>query len=330
MFDDPNIFRTVVTSGAAFGCIFFAWGMALLIWTRKQRKRDEQISQRMGFNSAETSDTAGRILRLWHDGREATTIVPGKERAQSFLRRLDQMRHDAGWETPMQMLILMVGGLSLLLFVVGFMVTNNIIVATCAGAFILMAFMIFLKQAISKRTALFERQLVDALELAARSLRVGQPLVGSFELIAEEVDAPVGPLFAGICQQQGLGVGLDDAIRSAARDSGSADMKFFATSVVIQLRSGGNLADMMDRLAFVIRDRMRLARRVRVLTAQTQFSKRILQALPCAIFVILCLINPEYMQPLYTTSTGKTILGIAGAGLLTGTYIMNRLAVIRY
>jgi tight adherence protein B len=107
-------------------------------------------------------------------------------------------------------------------------------------------------------------------------------------------------------------------------------MKFFATSVVIQLRSGGNLADMMDRLAFVIRDRMRLARRVRVLTAQTQFSKRILQALPFAIFVILCLINPEYMQPLYTTSTGKTILGAAGAGLLAGTYTMNRLAVLRY
>jgi tight adherence protein B len=240
------------------------------------------------------------------------------------------MRLDAGWQTPAQTITMGLAAASLLMFVLAFLITQSMLVSLCAGAAVIMAFSIIIKQAISKRARLFERQLVDALELAARSLRVGQPLVGSFSLIAEEISAPVGPLFAAVCQQQGMGMGLDEAIRVAGDQSGSADMKFFATSVIIQLRSGGNLADMMERLAFVIRDRMRLARRVRVLTAQTQFSKRVLQALPFIVFVVLSLINPEYMQPLYTTDKGKFVLGLAASGLILGTWTMNRLAVIRY
>jgi tight adherence protein B len=103
----------------------------------------------------------------------------------------------------------------------------------------------------------------------------------------------------------------------------------FATSIVIQLRSGGNLAEMMERLAYVIRERMRLARRVRVLTAQTQFSKRILLLLPIVIFVILNMLNPEYMHPLFSSSAGQKILFVAASGLLIGSWMMNKLSVLK-
>src|SRR6185295_2341557 len=157
----------------------------------------------------------------------------------------------------------------------------------------------------SRRTALFETQFVDALDIAARSLRAGHPLVGAFRLIAEEIAPPVGSLFAQICQAQELGLSIERAIHEVAKTFNNADVRIFGTSIAIQLRSGGNLADMMDRLAYVMRDRMRLNRRVRVLTAQTQFSKRILAALPIFIFVALNTLNPGYMQPLYTTEMGK-------------------------
>jgi tight adherence protein B len=107
-------------------------------------------------------------------------------------------------------------------------------------------------------------------------------------------------------------------------------MKLFATSVIIQVRSGGNLADMMYRLADVIRDRMRLKRRVRVLTAQTQLSKRVLLALPFLLFGALNLLNPTYMMPLYTTAMGRMLLIIAGTGLILGAWMMNRLSVLKY
>ena len=123
---------------------------------------------------------------------------------------------------------------------------------------------------------------------------------------------------------------LEAALRQAAAKSTSPDLKLFATSVAIQLRSGGNLASMMEGLSAVIRDRMRLSQRVRVLTAQTQFSKRILAALPLVLFVLLNLINPQYVEPLYATTGGQLLLALAAAGVLLGVYVMNRMAVLRF
>jgi tight adherence protein B len=107
-------------------------------------------------------------------------------------------------------------------------------------------------------------------------------------------------------------------------------MKIFAVSVVIQLRSGGNLANMMERVTWVIRERMRLNRRARVLTAEAQLSKWVLLALPILLFLGLSLMRPEYMQPLYSTSAGRIMLLVGTGSLLIGSWLMNRMSVLRY
>ena len=145
-----------------------------------------------------------------------------------------------------------------------------------------------------------------------------------------EIAAPVGALFGEICQQQALGVSIEHAIRDAAERSTSEDMRLLATSVAIQSRSGGNLVDMIERLAFVIRDRKRLNRRVRVLTAQTQLGKRILAGLPFVLFALLTVLNPDYMTPLYSTAMGRMLLAGAAVSVLIGIYVMNRMAVLRF
>ena len=104
----------------------------------------------------------------------------------------------------------------------------------------------------------------------------------------------------------------------------------FTASLVIQLRTGGNLADMLELLGHVIRDRRRLFRRVRTLTAQTQLSKRVLVVVPFVLFVMLYVLNPDYLKPLYATSTGVILLLTAGALLGVGTWFMNRIAILRY
>jgi tight adherence protein B len=210
------------------------------------------------------------------------------------------------------------------------LITMNSVVAGCAALAVLLLSWVWLQQKLARRVAIFESQLIDALGLAARSLRAGHPLPGSFRMIAQEIPPPIGKVFADICQQQDLGVGLDFALRKAADDYASPDLKLFATSIIIQLHSGGNLADMMERLAEVVRDRMRLARRVRVLLAQSQLSKYILLALPFVMFLILNLLSPEFMKPLYTTPLGHRLLLIAAGGLLIGAWVMNRLSIIRY
>ncbi|HSU69761.1 MAG TPA: type II secretion system F family protein [Tepidisphaeraceae bacterium] len=327
MGSDPQRLLAYLSAAAAFGLVLSLWLLLVLLWSSRRRARDTQLRQRLTFeDSTGIGPNGGRVLRLWHDGREATTIVPGLRGNRGIGGWLMKLRADAGLETPISQAMLT---LTVVLFMVGavtFLITSSVLVSVMGVAGALVVFWIYLSQRIARRSAKFERQLMDALQLSARSLRVGHPLVGSFRLIAEEIPAPVGELFGSICQQQALGVPMGDALREVAEKTLSEDLKLFATCVIIQLRSGGNLADMMDRLAQVIRERQRLARRVKVLTTQTQFSKRVLLALPFLMYVILNVMNPDYMHPLYSTTGGRLMLFVAAIGLLLGWLTMNWLS----
>jgi tight adherence protein B len=252
------------------------------------------------------------------------------EKGFSPVQYLEDLRVQADWTTPLSSAVLGLLGVMALVAAASYLITGMVFVAIAAPAATVIVFWIYLTSRIAKRQNVFERSLIDALELSARSLRAGHPLLGSFQLIADEIPAPVGVIFAEICQQQQLGQSMDEALRQVALETHSDDMKLFATSVMIQLRSGGNLADMMMRLANVIRERNRLSRRVRVLTAQTQLSKRVLLAMPFLVFVLLNIINPTYMQPLYTTWTGQVIMMCAAVGMFLGWLLMNWLSKLSY
>ena len=137
-------------------------------------------------------------------------------------------------------------------------------------------------------------------------------------------------MFADIIQQQALGISLEDAISAKAAQSANPDLKLFAASMSIQLRSGGNLADMMEKSALVVRDRIKLHRRARVLTSETQLSKRVLIGIPFFLFFLLNVLNPEYIKILYTTPMGRSMLMVGGVFLVTGSWVMNKIAVLRY
>ena len=127
-----------------------------------------------------------------------------------------------------------------------------------------------------------------------------------------------------------MGESLSTSLQEISESSTSDDMKMFATSIAIQMKTGGNLADLMQRLASVIRERMRLNRRLRILTAQTQMSKRVLIALPFFTFFALTLINPDYMNTLYTTTPGRILLAIGATGLAIGAWLINKMAKLSY
>jgi tight adherence protein B len=143
------------------------------------------------------------------------------------------------------------------------------------------------------------------------------------------MDPPISTLFNEIVQQQALGLSLEESIRRVAAAHPNQDLNLFDTSVIIQLRTGGNLADMMQRLAHIVRERLRLMRRVRVLTAQTQYSKRVLLVLPLFMLVVLTAMNPNYMEPMYTTTIGAYLSAAALISMALGAWMMNRMAKLR-
>lgn len=312
---------------SAFGLVFALWMGGVFIWTALRSKRATRVQQRLGLAEAETGED--RVLRLWKEGKEITTTVHGRERV-SFLRRLEYMFHEANIQTPVPAALLNVLGVAGLFAAVTYVLTSSVVGSIGLAVMVPMLAWGYLKNRVDRQLVKFEGQFVESLELAARSLRAGHPLVGAFQLISVEMGPPVSTIFAEICQLQALGVSLENAIRKAAAASSSPDLKLFATSVVMQVKSGGNLADMMTRLALVMRDRMRLKRRVRVLTAQMTLSKRILLVLPVFLLVLMYILNPQYENLMHTTELGRKLLMLALLGLLLGGWVMNRLSVLRY
>ncbi len=327
MFDTPQKILTFVATVAAFGLVLSIWLAGVLLWWSRRAKRTNLVKERLkAIEDHGTINQGGKTLRLWHEGKESTTVVPEFIVRGGFAVWLEDLRVQSGWKAPLDTALPSLAIVLLIVACASYMITGTPLMAIGGPITVLILLWIYLQQRISRRTAHFERNLIDALELAARSLRAGHPLVGSFQLIAEEIPAPVGDLFGRVCQQQNLGVAMEEALRGIAEKHPSDDLKLFATSVVIQIRTGGNLADMMMRLANVIRERNRLARRIQVLTAQTQFSKRVLLSLPFLVFILLNVINPVYMQPLYDTFAGQAIMVASATGLLLGWLMMNWLS----
>jgi tight adherence protein B len=325
---DPNNLIHLTIAAATFGLVLSLWLAVVLLWSVKRSARHKTIRERLQSDQPEVTGET-RSLRLWREGRESVIERPSMQRVSRAIR-LQRMLHDAGVDVNVRSLIGGTMAMVVLMFGLSWAAIHSVLPAIGAVAITGIVAYILLQQRISRRASVFELQFVDALDIAARSLRVGHPLVGAFRFISEEIPPPVGRLFGEICETQELGFSIERAIREVAKQSNQPDVAIFGTCVAIQLRSGGNLADMMERLAFVIRDRMRLNRRIRVLTAQTQFSKRILAALPILLFFVLNLLNPEYMHPLYTTKVGKLMLLAAALSVAAGMWLMNKISVLTY
>lgn len=317
--------RTLLGASAAALLVLSLWSIALIV-RGVRLKRDAWL---MRARLTSRPGEGPRILRLWHDGVASSVQVPGTSTRRGAAQRLRRLHEDLGWAGTWQRTAGIAAGVVAASAVLTGSLTNNAVNGLLAAMVSTGAVFWYAAWRRSSRAALFERQLVDGLELSARALRAGHPLLGSFRLIAEEIDDPVGRLFADVCQRQEMGVDLDQALREAADSSDSADMRLFSASLAIHLRSGGNIADVVEGIAQVIRQRMRLARRVRVLTAQTQLSKRILLGMPVAIFAALHLLNPDYAKVLYQTDSGRLLLLFAIGLMLLGWATMNRMAVVR-
>jgi tight adherence protein B len=325
-FLDESTLMTV----AVFGLVLALWCLGGFVWILRRQSQARRMAVRMGLYNPDPAETSTRVLRLWREGHEATTLVPYTSWFSKFRARLRQIPHDAGWDVPVSALLVILIGTMGFVFAMSWVYTNNIMAAAAVCLLVAGALWLLVQQRIHARQTKFEKQFEDALHLVARSLRAGQPLLGAFQLVSDEMEDPVSTIFNDICQQQALGVSLDESIRRVAAASNSDDLKLFATAVVIQLKTGGNLADMMGRLAQIIRERMRLARRVRVLTAQTQYSKRVLLVLPFFVFIMLNVLNPRYMEPMITTVAGRFLTGAAVFSMIVGAWMMNRMAKLRY
>jgi tight adherence protein B len=177
--------------------------------------------------------------------------------------------------------------------------------ALACGAFAPIGFLLFAK---SRRMARFEEQFPEALDLLGRALRAGHAFQTAMGMVADDLKEPCGPEFRKTFDQQNFGLPLRDALFQLADRIPLMDVRFFTTAVMIQRDTGGNLAEILDNLAHVVRERFKILRQVRVHTAHGRFTGYVLLALPAALAVALTFINPEHMSVLFKERMGQMMI----------------------
>jgi tight adherence protein B len=160
----------------------------------------------------------------------------------------------------------------------------------------------------SSRLKRFEEQFPEALDLLSRAIRAGHAFQTALGMVADELKEPVGPEFKKTFDQQNFGLPLRDALNEMAARISILDVRFFVTAVLIQRDTGGNLSEILDNLAHVVRERFKIRRQIRVHTAHGRFTGYVLLALPAALAMALSFINPEHMQTLFHERMGQTML----------------------
>lgn len=181
-----------------------------------------------------------------------------------------------------------------------------------------------------KRTWKFEEQFPEAVDLIARALRAGHALPTAIGMVAAEVPNPVGAEFKKLYEQQNFGMSLPDALRAFADRVPILDARFFVTAVLTQREAGGNLAGVLDNLASVIRERFKVKRQVKVISAHGRITASILSAMPPVLAAIITVISPAGMMLLINDSLGiKMIIG-AVILQLTGMMIMKKIVNVEF
>jgi tight adherence protein B len=180
----------------------------------------------------------------------------------------------------------------------------------------------------AKRFQTFEEIFPEAIDTLARAVRAGHAFTTALELIANEISDPVASEFRKLFEEQKFGLPVRDALLNLTERVPLVDVKFFVTAVMLQRETGGNLAEILDNLSYVIRERFKIMRQVRVHTAQGRLTMMLLMGLPPIIIVTMQIMNPSFIRPLFDDPIGHALL-VVGMSLQTiGYFVIRRIIQI--
>ena len=169
----------------------------------------------------------------------------------------------------------------------------------------------------------------DALELVARALRAGHSLQAGLHVVGEEMPSPVADEFSRVFEESNLGISVEEAMKGMCDRVPNLDLRFFVTSVSIQRQTGGDLAEILDKIGYVIRERFRILGQVKALTGEGRLSGLVLIALPFALFAFMLNTKPDYVETLWTTDLGKKMSVFAIIAQIIGALVIRKIVNIK-
>lgn len=291
--------------------------------------------------SAEALRIAGRLSALdgaaeWNDSRleriESETRLPALDRWLRRFRpglRLERYVHSSGMGMAASDLLLLSAGLVMVGALLAILADRPPWLGLLLGLVLATLPWLRISWLHRRRLERFEQQFPEALDLMGRALRAGHSLPTAVRLCGDELAEPMAAEFRLLADETNYGVPLDEALRGLAERVPVPDIGYFVVAVLIQRESGGNLAELLDNIGAIVRQRLKLNGQIRTLSAEGRLSAWILTLLPFGTGLLINLVNPEFMAPLWKEDTGQKLIGVALGMMVLGIFWMRSVIRIR-
>lgn len=298
----------------------------------------------LGVSEKQTSPRSELKRRLQRMAKSGAKGMPEELRSEitretkpvdQFLARLPLMRDldkrldHAGLRLTVSLYVAITAILALACAAIVALRTKSALFALLAAAASVLLPNLFLKIKTEQRKEKFTELFPDALTMISRSLKAGHSFTSTIQLVGQEIPSPVGELFKTAYDQQLLGLRITDSLANLNERINSLDLRFFTTVIGINAEIGGNLSEVLEKLAVTIRERLRIRRQVQVYTAQGRMSGYVLGVLPIIAFIAFNLLNAEYESALIKEPMGIYILSFAGGLQLMGLLVIRSIIKIK-
>jgi len=329
-----NVFSTLNSSIAGIMLIMLPIaGMMLVFYSGYQLWRDlrgadkrkvlERLKEERVRQKVKTAQ--GSLLRSSDSNKLYSKIVEQISLAKKVQRWVEQSNLPI---SGAKLLVNLFLGTSLIL-AVGLLVKIKLWVVVLLAAAVLILPILAVRILARRRIKKLINQLPDVFELISQALRAGHSLASGIELVGKQLGDPAGTEFIRIFHEQNLGIKIEDALKNFADRVDQLDVRFFVTAVLIQRQTGGDLAEILDKIGAVIRDRIKIMGQVKALTAEGRMSGYVLCALPVLVFFIAWTLNPDYANVLLFEREGQLMLGAACFFQIVGMLMIKKIVTIK-
>ncbi len=310
------------------------WILCLVAWALVSRafgKSDiARIKSRLVSNTKSTTGKTSQNKVLLRQERQAGLVIAHLLKKYNLLPRLEQLIEQAGLKWHPARVV----HCCLALFIVCFFAAWTMIpgnfrnaawLAGLAGASLPIMYIVRVRRS---RLRKFEELFPESLEFVARSMRAGHAFAVSLEMIHHEFQEPLAGEYRRAFEEHNLGIPLDIALQKLAQRVPSLDVHFFVSAVLLQKRTGGNLAEILDKLAYIIRERFKLRGRIRAISAHGRMTGMALTMIPVGVAVLMFFVNPDYVKFFFLDETGHIMLGAAVLLQMIGYVVIRKIVSI--
>lgn len=317
----------IISIAAFVGVVTLIIGIAALAGVFDTSKAEDRLAVMTGRKARE-SESEGIIKEeLFREGKAGLTgMIQGALERVGRLGRLFQQANSPIRPEVFFAITAVCGALGMAVMMVSHSPVPMYPLGAILGGVLPLGWLLMRRR---RRFKKFAKQMPDALELIARALRSGHSLASGLHVVAEEMPDPIGMEFGQVYEEQNLGITIEQALKSMLARMPNMDLKFFVTAVAIQKQAGGDMAEILDKIGYIIRERFKIMGQVQALTGEGRISGVVLMALPVALFFAVYYLNPDYVMLLFTEALGRKMIAVAVVLQILGAITIKKIVSIK-